>query len=190
MVFATRMYLRLGGVAAVDGAYELRVELGQPWLALAIKDQKGVDHVGSLCELGHTQGDGQQPKWSTNSVMICCEMGSRNVTPAGVLPRLRDVTAGKPNGHTFTADARTTVSTPEKLGKATVRRWGCCHSTAQRAPSSPPSPTCHSFKLPSPGSQHISSTCIASCPILSLSSITIIVCPSFQTQLFHSLRSK
>lgn len=182
------MCLRVGGV---DGAYELRVEFGQPWLALAIKDQKGVDHVGGLCGLGHTQGDGQQPKWSTNYVMICCEMGPRNVTLAGVLPRLRDVTDGKLNGHNLlTADARTTVSTPEKLGKATVRRWGCCHSTAQRAPSSPPSPTCHSFKLPSPGPQHISSTCIASCSILSLSNITRIVCPSFQTQLFHSLRSK
>lgn len=50
-MLATRVYLRLGGV---DGAYELRVELGQPWLALAIKDQKGVDHVECLCEAEST----------------------------------------------------------------------------------------------------------------------------------------
>lgn len=43
--------------------------------------------------------------------------------------------------------------TPEKLGKAAVRRWGACLPPAQRAPSSPPSPTCHSFKLPSSGPQ-------------------------------------
>lgn len=34
----------------IGGAYELRVELGQPWLALAIEYQKGVDHIGRLCE--------------------------------------------------------------------------------------------------------------------------------------------
>lgn len=56
VVLATRIYCRLGGVG---GAYELRVELGQPWLALAIKDQKGVDHFGRLCGLGHTERGGQ-----------------------------------------------------------------------------------------------------------------------------------
>lgn len=45
MVLATRVDSRVGGTGR---AYELRVELGQSWLALAIKDQKSVDHVGSL----------------------------------------------------------------------------------------------------------------------------------------------
>lgn len=58
---ATRIDSRLGGV---DKAYELCVELGQPWLALAIKDQKGVDHIGSICGLRYSQGGGQQSKWS------------------------------------------------------------------------------------------------------------------------------
>lgn len=72
--------------------------------------------------------------------------------------------------------------TPEKLGKAAVRRWGACHPPAQRAPSSPPSPTCHSFKLPSSGPQALSRLAL---PLVHLrltpfSRITSIVCPFFQ----------
>lgn len=48
----------------MDGAYELCIELGQPWLALAIEDQKGVDHIESPCGLRYSQGGGQQLKWS------------------------------------------------------------------------------------------------------------------------------
>lgn len=36
---------RVQAGVGLDGAYELCVELGQPWLALAIKDKKGVDHI-------------------------------------------------------------------------------------------------------------------------------------------------
>lgn len=44
-------------MGGIGWTYELRVELGQPWLALAIKDQKGVDHAGGLRGLkAHTGG--------------------------------------------------------------------------------------------------------------------------------------
>lgn len=60
---ATRVDSSLG-VGGLDGAYELCVELGQPWLALAIKDQKGVYHIERLCGLRCSQGGGKQSKWS------------------------------------------------------------------------------------------------------------------------------
>lgn len=46
----------------VGGTYELRVELGQSWLALAVEYQKGVDHIGRLCEKRCPHGGGQRLK--------------------------------------------------------------------------------------------------------------------------------
>lgn len=77
-------------------AYQLRVELGQPRLALAIKDQKGVDHSGRLCGLRQTRakGDFKVVGRSSASRWDAVRQGPSTVTVADIVPRLRDVMDG------------------------------------------------------------------------------------------------
>lgn len=83
------------GAVVEGGAYQLCIELGQPRLALAIKDQKCVDHSAIFYRFRRREGRGARSKWFVECFdTVCCVMGFRSLSygRADTLPRLRDVT--------------------------------------------------------------------------------------------------
>lgn len=79
-------------MGGIGWAYELRVELGQPWLALAVKDQKGVDHIGGLCGLKAHTGSRIVFDGVECFETICCEIEITSRHIGRYAPAIRYVT--------------------------------------------------------------------------------------------------